>query len=112
MAAVLRDEFGVPVRWVVGRGRDTIESARAAREVLKPEGIGQIALVTSPHHMARAQTAFRGVGFDVLPAPTGFGVRDGWGIVDFLPRAGALSKSSRAIKEWLGRLWTWVFVSA
>ena len=29
MADVLRDEFRVPVRWVVGEGRDTLESAAA-----------------------------------------------------------------------------------
>lgn len=106
-ARVLREELGVPVRWVVGEGRDTIESAAAAARRLHPEGIRRIALVSSDTHMTRAMIAFANAGFTVLPAPTGVGTERMLGLRDFLPSAGGMSGSSHALQEWLGRLWTW-----
>ena len=106
-ARVLRREWAVPVRWVVGAGRDTIESAAEAAAVLLPEGIGRIALVTSDVHMGRALIAFEQAGFDVSPAPTGLWSEREYGIRDVVPSAGGMSTSSYALREWLGRLWTW-----
>lgn len=108
-ARVLRDEFGIPVHWVVGEGRDTIESATASAGILLPAGIEEIALVTSATHMTRASIAFRKAGFTVLPAPTGGWTERELGLRDFLPSAAGMSRSSHAIREWLGRIWTLVF---
>jgi len=106
-ARVLRDEFHVPVRWVVGNGRDTIESAMATREALRPEDIATIAVVTSEAHMTRASIAFRNAGFIVVSAPTGTWTDREFGLRDFLPSAGGMRATSYAISEWLGRVWTW-----
>jgi uncharacterized SAM-binding protein YcdF (DUF218 family) len=105
-ASLLRDELGVPVRWVVGEGRDTLESAVAARAVLRPIGIETIALVTSPLHGPRAAAVFEDAGFTVRLAATGFQPMSRIGWRDFLPSAKGFSISNRALNEVLGRLWS------
>ncbi len=101
-AEVLRDEFRIPVRWVIGEGRDTLESGWAAARILRPEGIDRIVLVTNRWHMPRAELVFRDAGFYVRPAPTGFGVPGRFYLRDFLPSGGAINASGLIFKEWLG----------
>ena len=108
MADVLRDEFRVPVRWVVGEGRDTLESAAAARRVLGRAKIDRIALVATRGHMVRAELAFGNLGFRVLAAPTGFRTPGALTLRHFLPSAGGMSASAYYIKEWLGAAWSLV----
>lgn len=105
-ARLIRDEFHIPVRWVAGLGRDTLESAVAARDILAPLKISKIALVTDTSHIGRARLAFEAVGFDVMAAPTGFKPKRALGLRDFLPSAKGFSVSVRAINELLGRVWT------
>ena len=106
VAAVLTDEFRVPVRWVVPEGRDTIESAAAAWTTLKNEDIFSIVLVTNYSHMGRARVAFQEAGFEVYPAPTYYHGTRSQTLLHFLPWAYALAQSSHAINEWLGVVWT------
>ncbi len=105
-AELLREEFHVPVRWVVEEGRDTIESAVAARRVLSVAGIESIALVTSPRHMPRATAAFENVGFTVYPAPTTLPPERPLSARDFIPSSKGFALASWAMNEWLGRFWT------
>lgn len=105
-AELLNEEFHVPVRWIVEEGRDTIESAQAARRVLLAAEIERIALVTSPRHMPRAAAAFENVGFTVYPAPTTLPPKRPLSARDFIPSNGGFSWANRAMNEWLGRYWT------
>lgn len=106
MHRVLVDEFGVPVRWVETESRDTAENAEFSARLLRQEGIVHIALVTHAWHMPRAATLFRQQGLTVLPAPTGFTGDSPSLLENLLPRASAMERSSFAIREWLGLLWS------
>ena len=105
-AELLREEFHVPVLWVVEEGRDTIESAKAAHRVLSAAGIKNIALVTSPRHMPRAVAAFENVDFKVYSAPTTLPPERLLSARDFIPSYKGFALANRAMNEWLGRYWT------
>lgn len=111
-SALLTREFHIPVRWTVEIGRDTLESAKAAGEVLLPVGISRVALVTSPRHMPRAASAFENVGFTVFGAPTPLRPTRSLSLYDFIPSSKGFSLTGRAMNEGLGRLWTRVFASS
>ena len=59
MAAVARDEFGVPLRWIEPDSRDTHENATATLALLQPAGVREVVLVTHGSHMPRALREFR-----------------------------------------------------
>ena len=105
MREVLEEEFGVAVAWVESRSNNTRENATFSYEILNTQGIERIILVTHALHMPRAKRAFEMAGFIVIPAPTMFAISQGLSLRHFLPRAGALSGTSNALREWLGRLW-------
>jgi uncharacterized SAM-binding protein YcdF (DUF218 family) len=105
MATALREEFGVPVRWVEDASSNTLENARFSAEILRGEGIGKIYLVTSASHMRRSVAAFESTGVEVVPAPTNLPSPIGPTIGDFMPRAKALHESSMALYEWFGLVW-------
>jgi uncharacterized SAM-binding protein YcdF (DUF218 family) len=104
MASTIRDEFGGRVRWVENASRDTAENALLSAPLLREEGFSRIALVSNVWHLPRAVAHFEQAGLEVLPAPMGFSVAQEVSLSDFLPHAGALAGSSRAIQEWLGKL--------
>ena len=105
MAATLRDEFQVPVNWVEAESANTYENARGSAEILRPEGVHRIYLVTSARHMRRAKASFEAVGFEVIPAPTGFKGGRAPSFGDFVPRAKAVKQTSDALYEWFGLVW-------
>jgi uncharacterized SAM-binding protein YcdF (DUF218 family) len=76
--------------------------------LLKPAGIERVYLVTHAWHMPRARLAFERAGFAVIPAPTGFTTRFELTILDFLPKAEALSDSTRFCHEILSIAWYYV----
>jgi uncharacterized SAM-binding protein YcdF (DUF218 family) len=101
MRDVLRQEFGVAVRWFDEQARTTAGNAREAASLLHTAGIGRIVLVTSAFHMPRAQRAFERAGMQVIAAPTGyFGYADGrfeW--PHLVPSGDALRISYLALRE-------------
>ncbi len=101
MRDVLRNEFGVAVRWFDERARTTAGNAREAAALLRAESIGRIVLVTSAFHMPRARRAFEQAGLQVTAAPTGYlGNSDGlfaWS--DLVPSGDALRISYLALRE-------------
>lgn len=105
MRETLTEDFGVPVRWIEDASRDTEQNAEFSAQLLRREGIGQVALVTGAMHMARAATMFRRQGLVVIPAPTGFAADSPALIDNLLPKPLALTDSHEALHEWLGRLW-------
>lgn len=107
MADIFVNEFKIPVAWRESNSRNTAENAQFSRRVLQEYAINKIVLVTQAYHMPRAVQAFRKVGFDVLPAPTGFmGQQDiELSVFDFLPSPIALMNSYFLAHEMLGMLW-------
>ena len=105
MRRVLENEFKVPVKWVESASTNTWENARYSQIHLKRAGINRIALVTHAWHMPRSVSAFEEQGFDVIPAPTAYSTRARPLLLQFIPDAGALEDSRKALHELLGRLW-------
>ncbi|MBS0364603.1 MAG: YdcF family protein [Proteobacteria bacterium] len=106
MRASLQREFGVQVRWVENRSRDTFENARNSAQLLLPQGVARILLVTDADHEWRAMHEFRSAGFTVTPAPARLWPWQGEeiGVRRYLPGARALNRSSEALYEILGDL--------
>ncbi len=109
MAWFLND-LGVPRERMLleKRSATTFENARETKKLLAEKGIERVLLVTSALHMQRAEATFIAAGIAVVPAPTDFEVETeaGTTVLDYLPDAGALEGSSRAMKEYLG-LWVY-----
>lgn len=105
MRRSLARDFGVKVRWLESASDNTRENARLTAKLLLPEGKKRVAVVTHAWHMPRSVEAFETAGFSVLPAPTAFSSARGFSVFDFVPSAGALAGSSRALHEWIGILW-------
>ena len=102
----LLEEWGVPGASILAEGasRNTHENAVFTRQLLVEQGLQRVLLVTSAMHMPRALATFTSAGIDAVPAPTDFTVtyRDQRTLIDFLPDAGALSRTTNAIKEYIG----------
>lgn len=99
---VARRDWGLELRWVDDRSRDTEESARLMRELLQRDKVGRIALVTDAWHMPRAEWRFRQAGFDVVPAPMGFATPRDRPALEWLPSAQGLATSRAVLREWIG----------
>jgi uncharacterized SAM-binding protein YcdF (DUF218 family) len=103
-------DLGVPEDKVISEpnSRNTYENAHETRRLLTKEGINQVLLVTSALHMPRAKATFDAAGVKAIPAPTDYEILEQRNstLLDFLPDAGALAGSSRALKEYLG---IWVY---
>lgn len=107
MADILEREFGGAVRWREEESLDTAGNARLSAQLLAPEGVRRILLVTQAFHMPRARLLFEAQGFEVVPAPTHFVSRNGGGFEasSLFPGASALQNSYYALHEWLGIAW-------
>ena len=83
--------------------RTTRENALFTARLMERLELEGILLVTSALHMRRAEATFRRLGLQVIPAPTDFETlgRDA-SVMDWIPDAGALEASSRAMKEYFG----------
>ena len=107
----LLEEWGVPRTSIISEAasRNTYENAVLTRQVLAERGLQRVLLVTSALHMPRALATFTSAGIDAVPAATDFTVtyKDQRTVVDFLPDAGALSRTTNAIKEYVGYAYYW-----
>ena len=105
MAAALREDFGVPVRWVEGRSRDTADNAAYSAALLRESEVRRVLLVTDAMHMARARAAFERAGLEVVDAPTMFFGGQARSIHAWVPSAEGLRRSWYAIYELIGMGW-------
>ena len=89
-----------------GDSRNTRENAVNSAQLSRQYGWGEILLVTSAFHMPRAVASFEAVGIQVQAVPTDYrGLRSSnHTVLDFLPDVQALSRTTIAVKEWLGLL--------
>jgi uncharacterized SAM-binding protein YcdF (DUF218 family) len=105
MADSLQDDFGVPVRWQEGRSRTTWENAQFSAEVLLPQGIKRVVIVTQAWHMPRAVWSFKKAGFEVVPAPMGFlGVDNARPLGGWMPEFKSIWQSGQLLNEAVGQI--------
>lgn len=102
MRASLVRNFGVSVRWVENRSRDTFDNAHYSAQILFAEHIARIVLVTSDTHLWRATQEFKSAGFDVVPAPVPLWDLPEESKLAWVPGADALLHSQRALYELIG----------
>ncbi len=110
MAQSLKNDFGVRQAWLEDRSHTTAENAIFTEQLLKAKGIDTVLLVTHGYHMPRAVAIFAKSGLKVVAAPTKVAVNDRGDepfFIQWLPSASAMSSTSVALHEWLGRLWYW-----
>lgn len=105
LAAVLQDEFNIPVKWMEMKSRNTAENAIYSQKILANFNVHRILLITHSMHMSRAVEQFKRVGLVVIPAPTALLPQLKLDIFSFIPSASALEMSTMAIHEWLGAIW-------
>ena len=105
MAAALRDDFGVPVKWIEGKSSNTAENAAFSAALLRPDAVRRVLLVTDAMHMPRSRTAFQRAGMDVVAAPTLFFSHTPLTVSAYLPSAEGLRQSWYAVYELLGIAW-------
>jgi len=105
MAVALREDFGVPVRWLEARSRDTFENAEFSAALLRADGIKRILLVTDAMHMPRSRAVFERAGLEVVEAPTAFFGEQPLSVASWLPSAEGMRRSWYAIYELIGIAW-------
>src|SRR4051812_15001780 len=102
-AALMRDalerEFGVPVRWIEDRSRDTHENAQHSAAILRAAGIHDVVLIVHSVDMPRARGEFATAGITTIPAPVLLPVRDFDSLFDYLPGIAGLAHSYRTLYE-------------
>lgn len=99
MRNVLVHEYGVPVRWVETRSRNTHENAVRSAAILKANGVARIILVGHSFDFPRSQREFEAAGMAVIPAPIAIPPDVPSEVVDFLPSAAGLQLSYYALYE-------------
>jgi len=104
MREVLEQEFGVPVKWVESRSRNTHQNAVRSAAILKPEEVKRVVLVAHSFDMRRAIAEFEAAGLEVVPAPTFVPVPTRLEFGDFVPHVASLQWSYYALYEILANL--------
>ncbi len=106
MAETLKRDFHAKDIWIEDQSKDTAENASLSATILKEHGIQRIAIISQAWHLPRAIQLFEQQGLMVYPAPTGYTTNEKQLIAEWLPNASALDKSSMALKEYLGRIFS------
>ncbi|MDB5966906.1 MAG: hypothetical protein JWQ72_3406 [Polaromonas sp.] len=94
-----REDFGVTLRWVESKSRDTEENASMLAPMLQRDGVQRIALVTDARHLPRALRAFERSGLVVTPAPTSFILPEQNELIEWFPSAYGLLMSQQVLRE-------------
>lgn len=105
MADAMKRDYGLEIRWLEEQSRTTWENAVLSADLLQPQGVRRVVLVTQAWHMPRARWSFEQAGFEVISAPMGYlsagYVRPlgGW-----LPESRVIWQSSQLLNEAIGLL--------
>jgi uncharacterized SAM-binding protein YcdF (DUF218 family) len=105
MAIALREDFGVPVKWIEPNSRDTFENASYSAAILRKDGVKRILLVTDAMHMPRSRAVFEQAGMEVVDAPTMFFGDQARSLGAWVPEAEGMRRSWYAVYEWVGIAW-------
>ncbi|KHD07711.1 hypothetical protein PN36_15880 [Candidatus Thiomargarita nelsonii] len=99
-------ECGVPATAIImeTNSLNTYQNALETKRILEKQGLNRVLLVTSALHMPRALATLRSAGINAIPSPTDFeGIdREQRTILDWLPQANILERTTRIIKEYMG----------
>lgn len=116
--AILLETMGVPrsAMLLEDRSLNTRENAVNTVQIMQAQNIKRILLVTSAMHMPRSMLIFRKLGVNAIPAQTDYLTTqiDSTGktieatILDVLPDADPLRRTTRALKEYVGILVYWL----
>ena len=104
MRVVLEAEYGVAVRWIEDRSRNTHENARFSATLLQADGVATVVLVAHAMDMPRARAEFAAAGIATIAAPTGLSSAGPLRLMDFVPSASALQASHDALYEILANV--------
>jgi uncharacterized SAM-binding protein YcdF (DUF218 family) len=104
MREVLEREFGVPVKWVESRSRNTHQNAVRSAAILKGEEVKRVVLVAHGFDMRRAIAEFEAAGLEVVPAPTFLSPSTPLEFGDLIPNVFSLQASYYALYEILANL--------
>lgn len=98
--------LGIPAESVLveSKALNTRENATESKRLLDQLGAKNVLLVTSAFHVPRAVGCFRAVGVEADVRAVDYRIRDVSTDPHIAPRAEYLGQSSRAIREWVGRL--------
>jgi uncharacterized SAM-binding protein YcdF (DUF218 family) len=102
MRNVLVHEFGVPVRWIEARSRNTHENAVESAAILKRDGVSNVILVGHSFDFPRSRKEFEAAGIHVVPAPIRIPPATPREFGDFVPGISGLFMSYYACYEILG----------
>ncbi len=102
MRDALQDEFGVAVRWVEDRSRNTHENAQMSAAMLKADGVDRVVLIGHGFDMPRARAEFAAAGIATIAAPTGIPPPTDGTLLDFVPSVSGLTDSYYALYELIG----------
>jgi uncharacterized SAM-binding protein YcdF (DUF218 family) len=105
MAASLRDDFAMPVRWQEDASVDTWQNARFSAALLRAQGVTRVYVVTHAWHMRRALVAFRRAGLAAVAAPVQIDAVPEWRASSFVPSVHAWQETYWAVHELVG--WAW-----
>ncbi len=99
MRNALVQEFGVPVRWIETRSRNTHENALRSAEMLRASGVSRVILVGHSFDFPRARNEFVAAGMEVIVAPIGIPPDTLTDVADFIPNPRGLQRSNYALYE-------------
>lgn len=117
--AILLEPMGVPRSAMLQdpNSLNTRENAINVKQIMEAQGIRRVLLVTSALHMPRSLMIFRKLGVDAIAAPTDFTSTQldpqqinaaEANIIDALPDADQLRRTTRALKEYVGIAIYWL----
>jgi uncharacterized SAM-binding protein YcdF (DUF218 family) len=102
----LLQQWGIPESAILieTESRNTRQNALNSAKILDQNTVKSALLVTSAFHMPRAAATFKAVGLNVVPSPIDFAVVNYKRpvLLDYLPSAGALGGTTRALREHVG----------
>ncbi|MBT2371203.1 YdcF family protein [Pseudomonas fluorescens] len=105
MAVSMQDDFGVTVRWKEESSRTTWENAQLSAQILLPQGIKRVVVVTQAWHMPRSRWSFEKAGFTVVPAPVGFlGEDNARPLGGWMPEFKSIWQSGQLLNEAVGQV--------
>lgn len=104
MRNVLINEYGVPVRWVETRSRNTHENAVKSAAILKASGVTRVILVGHSFDFPRTRLEFEAAGIGVTAAPIDIPPAKPTEFGDFWPSARGLQLSYYACYEILANV--------
>ena len=99
MKEALESEYGVAVRWVEDRSRNTQENAAYSAKMLQTAGLHKIVLVMHSFDVPRTAAMYTATGLQVIPAPIGVSRREVDLPEDLVPGISALVTSYYACYE-------------